>query len=502
MNIKDAKEQIKKSIVAYFTKDELGNYIIPIEKQRPVFLMGPPGIGKTAIMEQIASEMGVGILSYSMTHHTRQSAMGLPFIVHKNYDGVECDVSEYTMSEIISAIYDLMEKTGVKEGILFLDEINCVSETLAPIMLQFLQYKVFGKHKVPAGWIVVTAGNPPEYNNSVRDYDIVTWDRLKRIDVEPDFEVWKEYAYKAKVHEAIISFLEIKKDCFYIVETTVDGKSFVTARGWEDLSQMIKLFEMHGFDVDEELVSQYLQNKKVAKQFAQYYDLYNRYKSDYQIQGIMEGTYSDSIVERASRAKFDEKITVIGLLLDAIIERTAAVVDEDLMLAELMKEVKAYKNNLADWEAVPYSTLETILENKKAELAAGTKAGNISADRQKRMLRVISALEKMLEAVDGEDRDGAYEKCRVIFNNLVLENKQRAAKRGECMTNMFRFADRAFPEGHEILMLVTELTSSYYCVQFISKYGNDEYYKHNKDLLFYERDLEINSVLEDIDLDG
>lgn len=114
MNIKEAKEQIKNAMTAYFTKDETGGYAIPVEKQRPVFLMGPPGIGKTAIMEQVASEMGVGLLSYSMTHHTRQSALGLPFIVHKNYGGKEYDVSEYTMSEIISAVYDLMENTGVK----------------------------------------------------------------------------------------------------------------------------------------------------------------------------------------------------------------------------------------------------------------------------------------------------------------------------------------------------------------------------------------------------
>lgn len=80
MNIKDAKEQIKNAIIAYFSKDEYGEYQISIEDQRPVFLMGPPGIGKTAIMKQIASELGVGLVSYSMTHHTRQSALGLPFI--------------------------------------------------------------------------------------------------------------------------------------------------------------------------------------------------------------------------------------------------------------------------------------------------------------------------------------------------------------------------------------------------------------------------------------
>ena len=124
MNIKQAKEQIQNAMTAYFTKDKFGNYAISVEKQRPVFLMGPPGIGKTAIMEQIAAELDVALVSYSMTHHTRQSALGLPFIEKKLYGGVEYSVSEYTMSEIIASVYDMMETIGKKEGILFLDQIN------------------------------------------------------------------------------------------------------------------------------------------------------------------------------------------------------------------------------------------------------------------------------------------------------------------------------------------------------------------------------------------
>ena len=69
------------------------------------------------------------------------------------------------MSEIIaSRLPSRWSATGLKEGILFLDEINCVSETLAPMMLQFLQCKTFGNQQLPEGWIVVAAGNPPEYN--------------------------------------------------------------------------------------------------------------------------------------------------------------------------------------------------------------------------------------------------------------------------------------------------------------------------------------------------
>ena len=215
MNIQEAKEQIEQAVRIYLMKDEYGDYRIPIERQRPVFLLGAPGIGKTAVMEQIAQEMDIALVSYSMTNHTRQSAMGLPFISHKKYQGAEFDVSEYTMSEIVASVYETMEATGKTEGILFLDEINCVSETLAPSMLQFLQYKTFGKHQIPQGWVVATAGNPPQFNRSVREFDIVTMDRLKVLEVEADYETWRNYGVNKGIHGAILTYLDINKQDFY-----------------------------------------------------------------------------------------------------------------------------------------------------------------------------------------------------------------------------------------------------------------------------------------------
>ena len=107
MNIKQAKEHIKNSVKIYLKKDEYGEYRIPVVRQRPIFLLGSPGIGKTAIMEQVAQELNIALVSYSMTHHTRQSALGLPFITHKQYKGMEFDISEYTMSEIIASVYEV-----------------------------------------------------------------------------------------------------------------------------------------------------------------------------------------------------------------------------------------------------------------------------------------------------------------------------------------------------------------------------------------------------------
>ena len=511
MNIKRAKEQIENAMRAYFSKNEFGEYKIPIARQRPIFLMGPPGIGKTAIMEQIAAELGVGLISYSMTHHTRQSALGLPFIEKKLYGGREYHVSEYTMSEIIASVYDMMEETGIREGILFLDEINCVSETLEPSMLQFLQYKIFGRHRVPDGWIVVTAGNPPEYNNSVHEFDIVTWDRLKRIDVEPDYDAWKEYAYRAGTHASILTYLDIKKSDFYKIETTIDGKTFVTARGWSDLSDMIRLYEEHDLPVDEDLVLQYLQDRKIAKEFAVYYDLFRKYRSDYQVSRILEGQDVKLIRERASSAGFDERLSLLGLMLDAIGEDLKAVCNTELALTELMQSLRTAKAVLSGDETVSEERgfgharriLDAEIAAKKEALHIGRRAGSISLDQQYALNASAAALQEEAEMMLRErpaDDAAAFALLKADFEQRTAALKEKARESGRRLSNVFRFCEDVFEEGQELLILVTELTINEYSARFISRYGCQEYFAHNKELLFYERQKEIIREMEALEL--
>lgn len=503
MNIKEAKEQIKNAIIAYFSKDEYGEYQISIEDQRPVFLMGPPGIGKTAIMQQIASELGVGLVSYSMTHHTRQSALGLPFIQTKTYGGKEYSVSEYTMSEIIASVYDMMEETGVKEGILFLDEINCVSETLAPSMLQFLQYKIFGRHRVPDGWIVVTAGNPPEYNNSVREFDTVTWDRLKRIDIEPDYQIWKEYAMNRGVHASVSTYLDIKTSDFYRVESTVEGKTIVTARAWLNLSDMIRLYEQSDLKVEEKMIGQYLQDKKVAKSFAAYYDLFNKYKSDYQVDDILAGKAGEKIRSRAKEAKFDERLSLLGLMLDRVGNDIRQTYYSEQVLGELVRILKRFKTDLDNTGANASDLMQTQITDKRKEIEKGKRANAISEDSRKILHGTIDALETEKRAVDMQpdlDKAGHYDLIRKDFNNRKAALKKQVEKTDSELENMFLFAEEVFDEGQEMLILVTELTKGFYSAHYISRYGCKKYFEHNKELLFYERQNEIIREIEELEL--
>ena len=323
MNIKQAKQEIINTVKTYLKKDGDGAYRIPSIRQRPLLLIGPPGVGKTQIMEQVADECDIGLVSYTITHHTRQTAVGLPFIKEKTYDGKTYSVTEYTMSEIIASIHEQMESTGHREGILFIDEINCVSETLAPTMLQFLQRKTFGNQKVPEGWIIVAAGNPPEYNKSVREFDVVTLDRVRQIPVEEDYGVWKEYAAKAGIHRAIRGYLDIHPKDFYRMETDTDGRHFVTARGWEDLSNLLTIYREEDIPVTKEVIYEYLSQEDVAEDFAAYFDLYRKYEDEYPIDEILKGSAPSVIYERLLKADFDERITVVELIIKALLIRVS-----------------------------------------------------------------------------------------------------------------------------------------------------------------------------------
>ena len=379
MNIKRAKEEIEHTVKAYLAKDALGEYAIPAIRQRPILLMGPPGIGKTQIMEQAARECGVALVAYTITHHTRQSAVGLPFIRQRHYDGKDVSVTEYTMSEIIASVYDCMRTTGKTQGILFLDEINCVSETLSPAMLLFLQYKVFGGHQIPEGWVVVTAGNPPRFNKSVREFDAATRDRLKVIEVEPNYEAWKAYALEHGVSRSVISYLDIRPEDFYKVETTVDGLTVVTPRAWEDLSEILQYHEELGLAVSEELTTQYLQNKQVARDFAIYYELYQKYRQAYNIDAILQGVWDEDVLTQARSAKMDERMSLVSLLLEAVFLQMERCTLRHDALRLIAATLKAQRGTL-DVPGDALTALAGLEDNWRAE------ANKAPSAREKKMV--------------------------------------------------------------------------------------------------------------------
>ena len=484
MNIKQAKQEITNTLKAYLAKDQLGNYLIPTVRQRPVLLMGPPGVGKTQIMEQIAAETGVGLVAYTITHHTRQSAIGLPFIEKRTYGGEEVSVTEYTMSEILSSVYRLMERTGLQEGILFLDEINCVSETLAPMMLQFLQCKTFGNQALPEGWLIVAAGNPPEYNKSVRDFDVVTLDRVKRIDVEEDYGVWKEYARRKNLHGAILSYLDIKKDNFYRIENTADGLQFATARGWEDLSELLYAYETLGIRADREVVGQYIQMPRIAKDFANYLEMFYKYQKTYHVEGILSGTWENITVLELREAPFDEKLSVMGLVLSRLSEEARNTRCQDALTDALHTSLTEFREKIAD--APPLTVLDQLLWKRRTAMKQAKEAGQLDKESRDLKQREINALEDYRQRLDREAvaPEGAMDAVRGWFGEEVERRKAVAMETKDMFDNAFRFLETTFGNSQELVIFVTEITVGYNTSWFVEQFGCDAYFRHNRELLF------------------
>ena len=418
MNIKEAKQEIINTVKAYLCKNAEGEYRIPAIRQRPVLLMGPPGIGKTQIMEQIASECGIGLVSYTITHHTRQSAVGLPMIKTEEFEGKEYSVTEYTMSEIIAGVYKAVKEQGHREGILFIDEINCVSETLIPTMLQFLQCKTFGNQKVPEGWIIVAAGNPPEFNRSVREFDMVTYDRLRVINIDADLDVWREYAREREIHNAILSYLDIRPQNFYRVEADVDGLKFVTARGWEDMSSLMYVYEELGISINAGVVGEFLHNEDIAEDFAAYYDLYNKYRDDYGINNILAGNAASDIYRRMINADYDERLTVVNLLLDTLNKHFKYA-------AELKADTDSWYKSIK--EKIKAGEDEGAIDKEKAEFSKqAEKLDSVEEQTLAKLENAFDFLEGSKQEISREDI-GKLDQEMLIFVTGLTTGKESSS---------------------------------------------------------------------------
>ena len=475
MNILQAKNEIKNTVKTYLSKNEYGEYEIESKNQRPLLLIGPPGIGKTQIMEQIAKECQIGLVSYTITHHTRQSAVGLPFIREKQFQNKTYSITEYTMSEIIASVYQKMEDTDLHEGILFIDEINCVSETLAPTMLQFLQNKTFGNQKVPEGWVIVAAGNPSEYNKSVREFDVVTMDRIRYIQVNADYYVWKEYAISKQIHPMILSYLELKPSHFYTVSTSVDGMEFVTARGWEDLSCLLYQYEKMGLEISQDTIYEYLHHEDISEDVFAYYLVYKKYQDDYGIDDILNGKVSSTIYARVFQANFDERVSVVNLIVDGLLKNVGNYTFEKDCTDLWYGFLKKYRQNMQKTYAECTNEFEQFYQQQKqAELL------KISTVHEYEFV-----LNKIREVIVDESMDekNRFEICTKPFfvQKNILERIEKELD--QQIENAFEFMKNCFDKGQEMTIFVTNLTMSSSMALYLSSHKIEVYETYKKVLL-------------------
>ena len=174
------------------------------------------------------------------------------------------------------------------------------------------------------------------------------------------------------------------------------------------------------------------------------------------------------------------------------------------MLAPELKELslKIHENPELGKEEFKACRWQVELLKKKVE--TGRQASTLSADGEYACRGAMAALEDMavmLKEKAPADGTESFRLLKAAFDDRTKQLKQQADAAGKQLSNVFVFCEEAFGEGQEMLILVTELTISYYGAHFISRYGCREYFAHNKELLFYERQKEIITELEKLELE-
>ena len=346
-SISEAKEAMKDGIRGYLLKDSNGKYVMNEVNRLPFYLLGSPGIGKSQIASQTADELGIGFVSFSITHHSRNTVLGLPVI--KESEGYK--YTEYTMSEIIARVMEKYDR-GEREGILLLDEFNCMTDTLIPVMLAFLQNKNIGAHSLPEGWVVVLCGNPVKYNKSARMLDLTVMDRVRKIEVGFSADDFIEYAETHGFCRIIVDYLKLNKNRAYICE---HGKEddLVTARGWENLSVAIDVYEKTGGRVDEAMIGQFIKSGRTAREFARYYELVkSRDLTSEDMAKILGGIDIDGYCSRMEEMCVDMRFDVVDNLMKTIKERAGEKGVKQAVISDYINNVLGLLIKLGDKPAV------------------------------------------------------------------------------------------------------------------------------------------------------
>ena len=264
---------------------------------------------------------------------------------------------------------------------------------------------------------------------------------------------------------------------------------------------MLELYEEEGIAVEETLIGQYIRNDRVVKEFGAYYDLYQKYKNDYKVEEILTGSVSEQAKDKARKADFDERLSLMGMLIDKIQQDIKENMQTSALLHELMNPLKALKAKAAAGcskeEFQDMLAMQTDARITSMESLA--KAGALSGRDKKKnraLIRFLEEAQRMLRTEEAENAEDAFARIKGGFDGQVAAYKQDTARVGGRLHELFCFVEDTFGSGNEMLLLMTECTVQPDCAKFIASYGCEDYQRHNEELMLTERG---DSILERIE---
>ena len=242
----------KKSIVRAF------------KKQRPIFIWGPPGIGKSDIVGQIGSDMSALVIDIRLSLWDPTDIKGIPYYA----------ANDNTMKW--APPVELPDEKLAKKHkhiILFLDEMNSAAPAVQAAAYQLILNRRVGTYKLPDNVLIVAAGNREADKGVTYRMPSPLANRFVHLEIKVDFDDWFAWAVQNDIHQDVVGYLSFSKKDLYDFDPKSPSRSFATPRSWSYVSDLLEddddetaTTDLVSGSVGEGLAVKFMAHRKVSAQ--------------------------------------------------------------------------------------------------------------------------------------------------------------------------------------------------------------------------------------------
>ena len=232
-----------------------------LKKQRPVFMWGPPGIGKSDIIKQLGDEQEREVIDVRLSLWEPTDIKGIPYYNSQSNTMTWAPPAELPTDPESTAI-------------LFLDELNSAAPATQAAAFQLVLNRRVGTYHLPKGVSIVAAGNRETDKGVTYRMPAPLANRFLHLELRCDFEDWQEWAVKNQVHEQVVGYVGFAKQDLYDFDPKSASKAFATPRSWSFVSELLTdddtadstLTDLIAGAVGEGLAVKFMAHRRVAKQ--------------------------------------------------------------------------------------------------------------------------------------------------------------------------------------------------------------------------------------------
>ena len=215
-------------------QEELSDILFTVAPTRPVFIWGAPGIGKSALVEKFADDVGMECVSLLGSQLAPEDIIGIPRITD--------EVSEFLPPKMIAR----------KEPyVLFLDELNACSQEVQKAFYSLIYERRIGEYHLPEGSVVIGAGNRMQDHAIVKTMSSALINRMFHVQLKVNAEKWLDWAYTEGIHPWITEYITIRPEHLFSTPPKTE-EPFSTPRSWHMLSDLLKEYEKSTGTVSQE----------------------------------------------------------------------------------------------------------------------------------------------------------------------------------------------------------------------------------------------------------